>query len=653
MTISSEIRKAGPFVGNGTATQFPFAFKVFKPQDVYVVRAAGGQESVLVLGTDYTVALNPDQNSNPGGTVTLPAALQLGQRLVVTSAVPLLQPTDLTNQGGFYPKVINDALDRATIQIQQLTEGLGRAAKLPLTSASDAEALTADLVRLADSADEIDTVAANIAAVNANAANITAIQGAAANAAAAQAAYDSFDDRYLGAKTAAPTTDNDGNALLVGATYWDTPSSQMLTWNGTQWRPTFLVGNTVRTVVTATGGQTALAAPTYLVGSNTIQVFVNGVKQILGTDYTETNQNAVTMAAGLTAGDEVELIAQQAFAVDELRADLASTAAGKGVDLVAGAAKQAELLKALSFSENADYRVVAGVIRQASNGSGWQFINDADHTPMNVVSITQNSSFITINLGFTAKKVLSFIVAPDETYARMGLVCGASVGLSTVGIQLAAPLAADVVYSGSAVNVTPPYYFSGDITGGVSGGELTITHPAVVDAMDVPAISLNRGTSTPDVLCLGDYTGTSFKVETHEDMCGQINWTSGTSFSVTHNTEASISATWDNTNKKLVVSHPTINGYRGTLLNPQGGSYFVEPFALGASSFEVKWFNSSGAYVDTPNAAHKCTFRLNGGYRTNPVKPTRFGFRRGYAPVNPTKLYSPGGNIWFIGVFKV
>jgi hypothetical protein len=156
-----------------------------------------------------------------------------------------------------------------------------------------------------------------------------------ASANAAADSYDQFDDRYLGAKNAAPTLDNDGNTLLVGATYWDTPSAQMFTWSGTEWRPTFLVGNTVRDVVTATAGQTVVATPTYLVGSNTLQVFVNGVKLLLGTDYTETTQNSITFATGLTLNDEVELIAQQAFAVDELRADLASDAAGKGAALVA------------------------------------------------------------------------------------------------------------------------------------------------------------------------------------------------------------------------------------------------------------------------------------------------------------------------------
>jgi hypothetical protein len=37
--------------------------------------------------------------------------------------------------------------------------------------------------------------------------------------------FDSFDDRYLGAKSSAPTLDNDGNALQDGALYFDTTSN--------------------------------------------------------------------------------------------------------------------------------------------------------------------------------------------------------------------------------------------------------------------------------------------------------------------------------------------------------------------------------------------------------------------------------------------
>lgn len=142
MTINSEIRKVGPFIGNGTASAFPFTFKVFQASDLEVVRleVSTNVETVLTLNSQYTVTLNVDQDSNPGGTVTLiGGALASGYTLTLTSDVPYLQPTDLTNQGGFYPDVINDALDRATIQIQQLGVDVNRSLKVPVSSAVSTE----------------------------------------------------------------------------------------------------------------------------------------------------------------------------------------------------------------------------------------------------------------------------------------------------------------------------------------------------------------------------------------------------------------------------------------------------------------------------------------------------------------------------------
>lgn len=134
MTISTTTRRAGPFIGDGVVTLFPFAFKVFSATDLLVVQLAGGVESPKALTADYTVTLNANQNATPGGTLLMLVAPPVGATLVFTSAVLNLQSTDLTNAGGFYPKVINDALDRATIQIQQLAEKTGRTLQLPLSS---------------------------------------------------------------------------------------------------------------------------------------------------------------------------------------------------------------------------------------------------------------------------------------------------------------------------------------------------------------------------------------------------------------------------------------------------------------------------------------------------------------------------------------
>jgi hypothetical protein len=205
--------------------------------------------------------------------------------------------------------------------------------------------ISGNVTTVAGNSTNINTVAGisgNVTTVAGNTTNINTVAGltteiaalpgqlsaAQAAATAAEAALDSFDDRYLGAKAVAPTLDNDGNALQVGAVYWDTVSNQMFTWSGAEWRPTFLTGNAVRALVTATGGQTVVTVPTYLVGANTISVFLNGLKVMVGTDYTETDQNTITFLIGLTGGDEVEVIVLQPYAIGTTGAESITTEYG-------------------------------------------------------------------------------------------------------------------------------------------------------------------------------------------------------------------------------------------------------------------------------------------------------------------------------------
>ena len=133
MTISSTNRQAGPYSGNDITVAFPFAFKVFSSADLLVkdLVTATGIESTLSIVTHYTAALNSDQNANPGGTITLVSALASGHTLTITSDLEPLQSVDLTNQGGFYPRVINDALDKLTILCQQAIFADSKTLQLP------------------------------------------------------------------------------------------------------------------------------------------------------------------------------------------------------------------------------------------------------------------------------------------------------------------------------------------------------------------------------------------------------------------------------------------------------------------------------------------------------------------------------------------
>jgi hypothetical protein len=92
----------------------------------------------------------------------------------------------------------------------------------------------------ASSASAAATSATNAAASETNAASsetAAATSATAASAAkdAALAALDSFDDRYLGVKSSDPTLDNDGNALVSGALYFNDVSGVMKVYDGAQW----------------------------------------------------------------------------------------------------------------------------------------------------------------------------------------------------------------------------------------------------------------------------------------------------------------------------------------------------------------------------------------------------------------------------------
>ena len=128
----------------------------------------------------------------------------------------------------------------------------------------------------------------------------------------AEAAYDSFDDRYLGAKSSPPSVDNDGNPLITGALYFDTTGNLMKVYTGAAWvnAGSSVNGTSERQLYTATGGQTTFSA-TYDVGY--VDVYLNGVKQVSGTDFAATDGSNVVFASGLTAGDIVDIVAYGAF----------------------------------------------------------------------------------------------------------------------------------------------------------------------------------------------------------------------------------------------------------------------------------------------------------------------------------------------------
>lgn len=121
------------------------------------------------------------------------------------------------------------------------------AAASATTAATQAGLASTSATNASNSASAASTSASNAATSATNASNSASAAStsatnasnsataAASSATSAAASYDSFDDRYLGPKASAPTVDNDGNTLLVGALYFNTVDNAMKVWSGTIW----------------------------------------------------------------------------------------------------------------------------------------------------------------------------------------------------------------------------------------------------------------------------------------------------------------------------------------------------------------------------------------------------------------------------------
>lgn len=129
MTVSSSVNKIVG-AGNGVTTVWPFSFKVFDATHLTVIYTDAVGADTTLAPSAYVVALNADQNNNPGGTVTYAPAIAAGTALTILRVVPYTQEADIENQGAFYPSVLERAYDLLAMQIQQIKEQIARALKL-------------------------------------------------------------------------------------------------------------------------------------------------------------------------------------------------------------------------------------------------------------------------------------------------------------------------------------------------------------------------------------------------------------------------------------------------------------------------------------------------------------------------------------------
>ena len=118
-------------------------------------------------------------------------------------------------------------------------------------AATSATAAASSATAAASSATAAATSATNAATSETNAGN--SATAAATSAASALAAFDNFDDTYLGAKASDPTVDNDGDPLTGGDLYYNTTNDVMRVYTGSAWVTAYVPGDAANITSTATG----------------------------------------------------------------------------------------------------------------------------------------------------------------------------------------------------------------------------------------------------------------------------------------------------------------------------------------------------------------------------------------------------------------
>lgn len=252
----------------------------------------------------------------------------------------------------------------------------------------------------------------------------TQATNAAASAAAAAASYDSFDDRYLGPKASAPTLDNDGNALLIGALYFNTTTNAMQVYGSSGWTAagSSVNGTSRRFEYVATAGQTTFtgadaAGNTLAYDAGYVDVYLNGAR-LKSNDFTASSGTSIVLAVAAALNDELNIVAFGTFTVATHVAKTGDTMTGP-LSFGGGGGSTPMPIKQTRFGYSSSYsvlqigetgigRTVSLYVDPASNPSGNFYGNGSELLVPNdfsVMSPTLTNTDIYTSLRFKNKDV--------------------------------------------------------------------------------------------------------------------------------------------------------------------------------------------------------------------------------------------------------
>ena len=236
----------------------------------------------------------------------------------------------LTDGALYFNTTINvmKVYDLGNTQWKQLTPTTSQQANIDTVAGISSNVTTvanndSNVTAVAGNATNINSVASNITNVNNVGSNIASVNTAANNL----ADINSFANIYLGPSSSAPTQDPDGSALDSGDLYFDTTSNQLKVYGSSGWQNagSTINGTSARFTYTASANQTTFTGSdnngnTLAYDAGFVDVYLNGVKMVNGTDVTVTSGNSVVLASGANASDTVDIVGFGTFNVASIAA---------------------------------------------------------------------------------------------------------------------------------------------------------------------------------------------------------------------------------------------------------------------------------------------------------------------------------------------
>ena len=140
------------YVGNGIVKEFAIPFKFFEDSDIEIYfKSNAVPQKLLSIGDDYVLSGAGNDN---GGTAVLVKTPESGDKIVILRVVPMTQEVDYRENEIFPAETQERALDKLTMEVQQLNEKLTRSVIVPVTGDGSPEEIVEEVLAAQADVDE-------------------------------------------------------------------------------------------------------------------------------------------------------------------------------------------------------------------------------------------------------------------------------------------------------------------------------------------------------------------------------------------------------------------------------------------------------------------------------------------------------------------